>query len=64
MRLQDIVALRGLNRDELVDLAEHYGVEKKHDWITTDRLRLAIIDRVVDLEIAGKEPLLTDELEV
>lgn len=57
MRLEEINALRELDRNELIGRARHIGIDLDPDaWIrsfpTADSLRLAIIEKTIEREEA------------
>lgn len=60
MILKRIQALRGLDYQQLANLARHRGIIDlpaelvRGDW-TTDRLRLAIVDSICDEELKALE---------
>ena len=62
MSLAQINALRRMRRGELEEVAERLGIPKpaaflSRSWPTDDALRLAIIDEIVERELAAKAAL-------
>lgn len=56
MTLHQINALKRMKRPELVEVGERFGVVAI-EYPTTDALRLAIIDAIVERELEAKAAL-------